>query len=790
MMFPKAFHFLKTHKLLYTGTLAILVFVVLGMVGSSLIKKDPIDDVSFFSFSMSGLLLTGVFAYGIGLMIWLWMVQRKTFKPTKKLIQTGKKLILEDLSNLVTAISELSQGNLSKQMSYDMKHLSKTKQTEINGIIDIFNSMIGNLNDAAIAYNNVTNIPCKHFCYVGADSFLEGRRCGELFGKYLNNSGRILLVSENLKASNLDLRGRGCKSMLHEKYPDIKIVDTIELGTNREKSFKVIKDELKKYPQINGIYILDGASPPIVAQVIEELNKSKRIKIIAHDLTDETMKYLIKGVITATLSQDPYSQGYNPVIHLYNHLTTDWKPVTPYLLTNMDVVTVDNYKEFWQESKGIIFSEHTYERLATPLVEKSEKPLCIAVLGREDNKFWYPVRDGVLDAAKKLASCNVTVKWVAIEKEKDVQDISEGIYQTMIDKLIKEGCNGFACVVNNKELIPYINQSVEQGIPVALYNSDPTSLRGLIYTITNLAVNLLGLSEDLASNTYETSQATVQIKDAMSNVEEETKSQNDQVTKTGDALKDLLNTIDNVSMDAKQSAKTTEDTVKAVDASTEAMNKTLSTIQVIEESVSNTWNIVGELEKHSERIDTVVDLINDIASRVNVLALNAAIEATKAGEYGKGFMVVANEIRNLAKNTAEATREVAELINTVQSDIVQVEKVMTDGLGKVKNTITMTDKAMKGLDDIQKRVKIDKRRIQNIAQAMNNMQKSSHLVGEAMNHVAKASEKNIIVVEQVNSLTIEMTSQLEIVSELARSLESMAQGEQKMLAKFNVMQST
>ena len=74
-------------------------------------------------------------------------------------------------------------------------------------------------------------------------------------------------------------------------------------------------------------------------------------------------------------------------------------------------------------------------------------------------------------------------------------------------------------------------------------------------------------------------------------------------------------------------------------------------------------------DKSDSRIDIIVEMIDDIASRVNVLALNAAVEATRAGDFGKGFMVVANEIRKLAKNTATATQEVTQLVGTVQNSI-------------------------------------------------------------------------------------------------------------------------
>ena len=209
----------------------------------------------------------------------------------------------------------------------------------------------------------------------------------------------------------------------------------------------------------------------------------------------------------------------------------------------------------------------------------------------------------------------------------------------------------------------------------------------------------------------------------------------------------------------------------------------------IENSVTDTWGGVEELSSQSDRIGKVVDVINDIASRVNVLALNAAIEATKAGEFGKGFMVVAREIRNLASQTSEATQEVALLIHSVQRSIESVDKVMSSGLKKMKQSGKLTDKAVKALMDIQSLVQSDKQRMQTIASALIKMQNSSHEVGEAMQQVASVSEMNRKSVNIVDSLTKSMSEQLQAINDLVLSMEDMARSEQQMLTKFTLMES-
>ena len=135
----------------------------------------------------------------------------------------------------------------------------------------------------------------------------------------------------------------------------------------------------------------------------------------------------------------------------------------------------------------------------------------------------------------------------------------------------------------------------------------------------------------------------------MDEISRGTGQQNEQIKRTESDLESLLVNIDRINHEAGEGASSAENAAKSVGDGTAAMDQTLNSIKSIEQSVGETWKIVNELGKHSERIDVAVELIDDIASMVNVLALNASIEATRAGEAGKGFMVVANEIRRLVQ---------------------------------------------------------------------------------------------------------------------------------------------
>lgn len=282
------------------------------------------------------------------------------------------------------------------------------------------------------------------------------------------------------------------------------------------------------------------------------------------------------------------------------------------------------------------------------------------------------------------------------------------------------------------------------------------------------------------------SSATAHINTAMNEMAQGAVLQGTQVSHTRETLRSLIQDIHQVSRETKNSANAVEQTSKAVTLGTDAMGRTMTGMQAIEKSVTDTWHITDELARHSERIDTTVELIKDIASRVNVLALNAVIEATRAGEYGRGFMAVANEIRALAKNTREASREVTDLIQVVKMDIDKIERVMSDGLEQVKQSAGITDEAVSAMQDIRHLVEEHKQRMLSIAESLTRMKSFSREVGDAMEKVASVSGQNAAVVEKVNHSTLEMGSRLKEVTTSVQFLEEMAKTEQQLLTRFDL----
>ena len=695
-------------------------------------------------------------------------------------------LITRDCESLTAAITELAQGNLSVKLDVQSKPIADTSVPRLEKLLDTFNKIVKSLQQSAKEFDSLTDIHCSRLCYVGADSFLEGRQCGEVMGEALKGEGKVAISTGSFAASGLDLRCKGFSSAIREKYPRIEIVDFFENHEDLQVSYDKAAAAINAHAYLSGIYVSEGATPASVARAVVDAGKKDQIKIVCHDLTDITMSHVRNGTITATLGQDPFAQGHDPVIHLFNNLVANWQPPAPRLLTKMDVVTPKNYQKYWQEGKGLVQDNESLARLARPVKKSSAKRLRIAVLGRDDSDFWIPVRQGVLKATEELSSLNAEVEWIVPEQSKTEMGFSTRSYIPVIEDLIAKKYDAFAIVATDRKLVPYINKAVSSGIPVVIANSEPSSLRSLIHTVTDQSHKLLSMSQNLSSSAQQVNEATQQINVSMDEIAKGAISQTKNINQTRGTFTSLLENIFNINSDATESAESAKATGDAFVSGTSALEQVHQSMQEIDRCVSDSWKIFEEFEQHSKKIDDILKLINDIASQVNVLSLNASIEAARAGDAGRGFMVVANEIRKLANNTSTATKKVAVLIDSIQSDIRQVDRMMTQSLERVKKSTGLTEKVRNTFNNIQHSVDADQDRFHNIAKAIADIQQLSNQVGHAMESVSIISEQNASAVEEITATTFSISSQFQHVTKLAKTFNKMAKSEQEMLAKFNL----
>ncbi len=276
--------------------------------------------------------------------------------------------------------------------------------------------------------------------------------------------------------------------------------------------------------------------------------------------------------------------------------------------------------------------------------------------------------------------------------------------------------------------------------------------------------------QTLASLSDQVNRATARINDTMNQVSLGAESQNETVARARHELSVLLASIAAVTSQTRISTRFASETVTAVRNGTASMSSSLDAMQTIEKNVTDTWALMRNLISHSERIDGIVQIVDDIASRVNVLALNALIEAVRAGENGRGFMVVAQEIRDLSRRTAASIQEVTDAVLRIQGDVKTIEGITRDGIARVKDSARVTDEGRVILDRICQSVEDEKKRIASIAERVNEMQNASHEVQKVIESVESVSRQNMENVGQVKERTDEVSHRIRELASLAQTL--------------------
>ena len=327
------------------------------------------------------------------------------------------------------------------------------------------------------------------------------------------------------------------------------------------------------------------------------------------------------------------------------------------------------------------------------------------------------------------------------------------------------------------QLISYLNlqasdmKAGKADLTKVLRSSDDEfgEIAGAFDTFTAAARDIMqklaGHSEQLASATEEMSSGAGQSA-------ETARVQSDQANQVATAMQEMSATVQEISSHSEKAASASQTAAQAARRGGQVADETLSTMRSIAESTQAVASRITELGKSSEQIGKIIAVIDDIADQTNLLALNAAIEAARAGEQGRGFAVVADEVRKLAERTTKATKEIASMIESIQVETKNAVQAMEKGTREVQVGVDKTTASGAALGEIIK---------------------LSEQVGDMISQIAtaaveqsSASEQINANVSQISSSTHESSATAEQMAKACQDLSSLAFDLQVMVSNFKL----
>jgi methyl-accepting chemotaxis protein len=369
-----------------------------------------------------------------------------------------------------------------------------------------------------------------------------------------------------------------------------------------------------------------------------------------------------------------------------------------------------------------------------------------------------------------------------------------------------------------------------------------TDLHQIIQQLEENASELNTSSMMLANAASESSEATTQIARTIQQVASGITQQTESVNKTALSVEQMTRAIDGVAHGAQEQASATnkaseitnqlskvinqvagnaatvvhesEQAAVAASEGSKTVTDTLDGMVRIQQKVGLSAAKVQEMGNRSSEIGAITSMIEDIASQTNLLALNAAIEAARAGEAGKGFAVVADEVRKLAERSSTSAREINELVKGIQETVNEAVHAMEEGAREVEIGLGTAEKAglaLTAIDQVSQRLKKEADEAATAAEEMaasadelvaavdsvsavveqntastEEMAASSGEVTMAVENIASVSEENSAAVEEVSASTEEMAAQMAEVTQSATALANLAQQLNEVVGRFKL----
>lgn len=310
------------------------------------------------------------------------------------------------------------------------------------------------------------------------------------------------------------------------------------------------------------------------------------------------------------------------------------------------------------------------------------------------------------------------------------------------------------------------------------------NLQHMITEVQEASIQVASFSQELTASAEQTSQATNQIAETMQGVAAGSEQQVHHVKNSSSFIADMSEHFQQIAEQALNVSDTANTSFEAARNGNETIQQTIVQMEKVNESVQTLADIVGKLGSSSERIGQIVEVIKNIADQTNLLALNAAIEAARAGEQGRGFAVVADEVRKLAEQSSASSSQIAELITNIQAEALEAVQSMKASEEEIHKGTHLVEAAAETFIKIRNHSSEASHQIIEVSETAKMLYERSKQVVSVIEEIQQIAQESAAATQTASAATEEQLASMEEITATSSALTQMADRLQQQVGKF------